>query len=655
MRMMLSAALFLAAWPVGESGAERKPAITLKSVRGATLELADRRLIVGTRDGAIVGFDSSTGGQLFASGPTGQPVTDIVTLRGRPYWIDDVGTTLRCLVDSKLTVSFPATEIGLREPIRRLGSWQGKIVLHSDSGIRFFDPVTNEGLSCREVLPLAVAKVVEQGPMICSSDGKSGLLVSVRRYGRRNKPEVAGATADIAMLTAYSFASDGTHRLLGSYCASLVAFRDAAGPMVQIQQGKRLIENPYGTADVSHLMVGPEGVVALGKDSALIIPFYKDNWMPNHIRTARAPDYAPAMSYHGSHLWWGDGNRIVESSLEDGSAEVYHPLEERGQVRAIVGDEAGAFVLTDNGVVRVKSGAKVPAPGYVRYDLNDLSSASMSQRRAAEVLRAATSLPAAKRQTLRTVEGLRSFFKAKRLRLRRQALRDQQLGELQVGDLISTRGSSSVYIGEGKTLDFSRAGSAPSPLSLSPETTLVRVLDPLSALDASAFRLGRGHLLAGLFHIGIGSPNPALGHDLFVTWDSESPLDGPVTPRQQRLASMLEGWIGVPYRWGGQTLDGTDCSGLVISLFQQLGIALPRHSQDIGRAAIGEVVYDQLRFGDVLVFPRPKHCAIYVGDGQVIEAISGGVQFSTLRRFDRAIVRRFLAGANDDEYARQRL
>ena len=76
-----------------------------------------------------------------------------------------------------------------------------------------------------------------------------------------------------------------------------------------------------------------------------------------------------------------------------------------------------------------------------------------------------------------------------------------------------------------------------------------------------------------------------------------------------RIASRYE---GTPYRWGGTTPSGFDCSGYTQYVFNQVGISLPRTS-DAQRAATTRISRAEARPGD-LVF-LPGHVGIYAGDG----------------------------------------
>ena len=78
--------------------------------------------------------------------------------------------------------------------------------------------------------------------------------------------------------------------------------------------------------------------------------------------------------------------------------------------------------------------------------------------------------------------------------------------------------------------------------------------------------------------------------------------------------------IGVPYRWGGMTEDGIDCSGLVHVSFRATGRLVPRdaHLQE----GAGKPV-DDPRAGDLVSYGNENaadHVAFWLGDGRILHA-----------------------------------
>lgn len=91
----------------------------------------------------------------------------------------------------------------------------------------------------------------------------------------------------------------------------------------------------------------------------------------------------------------------------------------------------------------------------------------------------------------------------------------------------------------------------------------------------------------------------------------------------QDLIKIGEKYLGVPYVYGGTTPKGFDCSGYTKYVFNQVGITLPRTSQEQAKTGIA-VGYGELSPGD-LIFSnwgegRASHVAIYAGGGKLLEA-----------------------------------
>ncbi|GFI36462.1 C40 family peptidase [Lachnospiraceae bacterium 50-23] len=79
-------------------------------------------------------------------------------------------------------------------------------------------------------------------------------------------------------------------------------------------------------------------------------------------------------------------------------------------------------------------------------------------------------------------------------------------------------------------------------------------------------------------------------------------------------------FIGNPYVWGGTSLtNGADCSGFVQSVYKHFGITLPRTSGEMRSSGRG-VSYSEAIPGDIVCYDG--HVGIYMGDGQIVNAIN---------------------------------
>lgn len=79
-------------------------------------------------------------------------------------------------------------------------------------------------------------------------------------------------------------------------------------------------------------------------------------------------------------------------------------------------------------------------------------------------------------------------------------------------------------------------------------------------------------------------------------------------------------FIGNPYVWGGTSLtNGADCSGFVQSVYKHFGIHLPRTSGAMRSSGTG-VSYSEAIPGDIVCYDG--HVGIYMGDGQIVNAIN---------------------------------
>ncbi len=111
------------------------------------------------------------------------------------------------------------------------------------------------------------------------------------------------------------------------------------------------------------------------------------------------------------------------------------------------------------------------------------------------------------------------------------------------------------------------------------------------------------------------------------------PLEVPVRPRPslgERAARLAPRWLGTPYRYGGTTPTGFDCSGFTRFVYGKLGVELPHNAAQ--QYAVGRAVSrSKLRPGDLVFFHRLGHVGMYVGDGRMIHAPQSGDRVEIVR------------------------
>ena len=86
------------------------------------------------------------------------------------------------------------------------------------------------------------------------------------------------------------------------------------------------------------------------------------------------------------------------------------------------------------------------------------------------------------------------------------------------------------------------------------------------------------------------------------------------------------GQVGTPYRYGGSTPSGFDCSGLVHYSYFRAGKSVPRTTRQLWDASVTVEPRD-IRQGDILFFRidgKMSHVGMYVGDRRFVHAPSTG-------------------------------
>jgi len=117
--------------------------------------------------------------------------------------------------------------------------------------------------------------------------------------------------------------------------------------------------------------------------------------------------------------------------------------------------------------------------------------------------------------------------------------------------------------------------------------------------------------------------------------------------RGQTVVALAKQHVGAPYRWGGSSPSGFDCSGLVRYVYAQVGIALPHNAAQQYRLGL-PVAREDLEPGDLVFFDRLRHNGIYVGDGRFIHARQTGRRVAIASLDDEWYASHFVGGRRLD-------
>ena len=114
-------------------------------------------------------------------------------------------------------------------------------------------------------------------------------------------------------------------------------------------------------------------------------------------------------------------------------------------------------------------------------------------------------------------------------------------------------------------------------------------------------------------------------------------------PERAALVAYAKRFLGTPYRWGGASPGGFDCSGLTSFVYGKFGVRMAHYTR-AQYAAYRKIGRHQLKPGDLVFFDGLGHTGIYVGKGRFIHATHTGDHVRISRLSERWYSQRY-AGA----------
>jgi LysM repeat protein len=152
---------------------------------------------------------------------------------------------------------------------------------------------------------------------------------------------------------------------------------------------------------------------------------------------------------------------------------------------------------------------------------------------------------------------------------------------------------------------------------------------------ASKFNLDKEDILESNNITGKKLPKVILIPKIIEVNDSEEFIElskKPLKPwrtsdEKYMLVKVAKSFMGAPYKYGGETVRGLDCSAFVKKIYDIFDVQLPRSARE--QFMVGnKISKDELAVGDLVFFKTkryvkyPTHVGIYIGDGNFIHSSS---------------------------------
>ncbi len=229
-------------------------------------------------------------------------------------------------------------------------------------------------------------------------------------------------------------------------------------------------------------------------------------------------------------------------------------------------------------------------------------------------------------------------------------LADEQDGfyKVQIGEQVGYMSAEYLDVTEGETLeeapaaDSSAAAEAVEPLYGLVNTSVLNVRSGAGTDYDRVGKLSGGTVVTVLSEAGDGwyqvSTDSLTGYvsGEYLTVVDAKTLEELSTKGLQLVELAME-YLGVPYRYGGASPSGFDCSGFVYYLCKSLGVSVPRTATSQWNGGYDKVSKSELQPGDLVFFSNYSggssigHVGIYIGNNEFIHSsspTSGGVIIS---------------------------
>jgi gamma-D-glutamyl-L-lysine dipeptidyl-peptidase len=144
--------------------------------------------------------------------------------------------------------------------------------------------------------------------------------------------------------------------------------------------------------------------------------------------------------------------------------------------------------------------------------------------------------------------------------------------------------------------------------------------------DSTFLLVGKGS------HLPLASGNTFhLGHKTYTSISRSKSV--PKKFSASKVATTALDYLNTPYLWGGRSIMGIDCSGLVQIVFHMCGLDLPRNAAQQSNFGTALDFVDEALPGDIAFFDNPTgeiiHVGIIIDNGKIIHA-SGRVKIDKL-------------------------